>query len=131
MMKLKRKRMHSTVIDITHNFPSLNKFYASKHWGYRKNEKLKFNKYLDSLNINFPSKDIDLEQRTYTMSVKNFTRMDNDNVIMICKFVNDYLKTNGYIKDDSRKYFREVSIHTCEKQKEDDRRCSITIEFSC
>lgn len=94
--------MHTTVIDITHNFPSLNKFYASKHWGYRKNEKLKFNKHLDSLSIDFPSKDIDLELRTYSMSVKNFTRMDNDNVIMVCKFVNDYLKANGYIKDDTR-----------------------------
>lgn len=123
--------MHTTVIDITHNFPSLNKFYASKHWGYRKNEKLKFNKHLDSLSIDFPSKDIDLELRTYSMSVKNFTRMDNDNVIMVCKFVNDYLKANGYIKDDTRKYFRAVSIHTHEKEKEDQRRCSVTIEFSC
>ena len=110
-------------IDITHDFPSLNKFYASKHWGYRKNEKLKFFKYLDSLNLKLP-----LLCEEYHLSVENYTRMDTDNVVMISKFISDYLKLHEAIKDDSNRIFTNLHLRSVRTDRKDIRaRATITL----
>ena len=96
------------VIPIPIDFPSLNKFYASKHWGYRKGQKLKFFKYLESLEIKCNKQYAD----NCFIYVENYTRMDTDNVVMLSKFTADFLKQNGFIKDDSNRIYTDLYIRS-------------------
>ena len=86
--------------------PSLNAFYASKHWIVRKKAKDKFKaQVLEQLNQLDP---ITFEQ----VSVRLETNLgyDIDNCIMAVKFGMDAFKDWGGIKDDTKKYFPKLTI---------------------
>lgn len=86
--------------------PSLNAFYAAKHWAMRKKAKDKFKaEILEQLEaydkITFKSVSVKLEV--------NY-RYDIDNSVMACKFAMDAFKEWGGIQDDSPKYFKRLLI---------------------
>ena len=51
---------------------------------------------------------------TYKIDLVHNTRYDCDNVIITIKFISDYLKDNGYVTDDSKKYFKSLSIRVAD-----------------
>jgi len=86
--------------------PSLNAFYASKHWIVRKKAKDKFKaEILDQLNQFDPVKYKKIKIRAEV----NY-RYDIDNCIMAVKFAMDAFKEWGGIEDDSPKYFNKMTI---------------------
>ena len=86
--------------------PSLNSFYASKHWIVRKKAKDKFKEeILEQLN--------QYDKVTFKcISVKALVnyRYDLDNSIMCIKFALDGFKDWGGIPDDTKAYVSKVSI---------------------
>ena len=94
--------------------PSLNSFYASKHWIVRKKAKDKFKAELLE----------QLEQYDKITFKKVIVRLetnlgyDIDNCIMAVKFGMDALKDWGGIEDDTKKYFPKLTIiHNSELEK--------------
>ena len=86
--------------------PSLNAFYASKHWIVRKKAKDTFKEdFLNQLNqydkIEFKSVSVRLETNL---------GYDIDNCIMAVKFAMDALKDWGGVKDDTKVYFPKLTI---------------------
>ena len=81
--------------------PSLNQFYAGKHWTVRSKKKEQYWKYIAT----------ELEQLDrfhmdrFSVSVRYNCRYDVDNAIVCSKFLADYLRNNGYVDDDTPKYF--------------------------
>ncbi len=94
--------------------PSLNSFYASKHWIVRKKAKDKFKAELLE----------QLEQYDKITFKKVIVRLetnlgyDIDNCIMAVKFGMDAFKDWGGIADDTKKYFPKLTIvHNPELEK--------------
>jgi|TARA_R110000822_G_scaffold35184_8_gene99308 hypothetical protein len=86
--------------------PSLNSFYASKHWIIRKKAKDKFKaEILDQLMKYDPVK----FKNVRVVAEVNY-RYDIDNCIMAVKFAMDAFKDWGGIEDDSPKYFKKMVI---------------------
>ena len=86
--------------------PSLNAFYASKHWIVRKKAKDKFKaEILEQLNqydkVQFKEVAVRLETNL---------GYDVDNCIMAVKFGMDAFKDWGGIPDDTKKYFPKLTI---------------------
>ena len=86
--------------------PSLNAFYASKHWIVRKKAKDTFKEdFLNQLNqydkVEFKSVSVRLETNL---------GYDIDNCIMAVKFAMDALKDWGGVKDDTKVYFPKLTI---------------------
>jgi hypothetical protein len=86
--------------------PSLNSFYASKHWIVRKKAKDKFkSEILEQLNqydkVEFKQVNVRLETNL---------GYDIDNCIMAVKFGMDAFKDWGGIADDTKKYFPKLTI---------------------
>lgn len=86
--------------------PSLNAFYAGKHFTYRSAAKKKFKaEVLEQLNqydqIQFKSMQVRAEV--------NY-RYDIDNCIMAIKFAVDAFKDWGGIQDDTKKFFPKLTI---------------------
>jgi hypothetical protein len=86
--------------------PSLNAFYASKHWTARVKAKELASKEVMSQLLKY-----DLEQITdvHILCRVNY-RYDIDNAIMAVKFALDAFKTWGGVKDDSRKYVHSLKL---------------------
>jgi hypothetical protein len=86
--------------------PSLNAFYASRHWTVRKKAKdLHSDEVLAQLYA------YDCEQITDVhIHCKVNYRYDIDNSIMAVKFALDAFKTWGGVKDDSRKYVHSLKL---------------------
>ncbi len=86
--------------------PSLNAFYASKHWTARVKAK-----ELASREVMSQLEKYDLEQITdvHILCRVNY-RYDIDNAIMAVKFALDAFKTWGGVKDDSRKYVKSLKM---------------------
>jgi hypothetical protein len=86
--------------------PSLNAFYASKHWTARVKAK-----ELASKEVMSQLEKYDLEQITdvHILCRVNY-RYDIDNAIMAVKFALDAFKTWGGVKDDSRKYVKSLKM---------------------
>lgn len=86
--------------------PSLNAFYASKHWTFRSTAKNKFVteilKQLETYDLK-PIVHVTVECRV------NY-KYDLDNSIMAVKFALDAFKRWGGIKDDSRAYVRRINM---------------------
>lgn len=86
--------------------PSLNAFYSSKHWTFRKKEKDKW------------KAEIDRELQRYDITpytaakihIRCNYRYDVDNSIMVAKFIGDSLVDLGFLPDDSPKYVREIKL---------------------
>jgi hypothetical protein len=86
--------------------PSLNAFYASKHWTARVKAKELASKEVMSQLLKY-----DLEQITDVhIHCKVNYRYDIDNAIMAVKFALDTFKTWGGVKDDSRKYVHSLKL---------------------
>jgi hypothetical protein len=86
--------------------PSLNAFYASRHWTARVKAKELASKDVMSQLLKY-----DLEQITdvHILCRVNY-RYDIDNAIMAVKFALDAFKTWGGVKDDSRKYVHSLKL---------------------
>jgi hypothetical protein len=86
--------------------PSLNAFYASKHWTARVKAKELASREVMSQLLKY-----DLEQITdvHILCRVNY-RYDIDNAIMAVKFALDTFKTWGGVKDDSRKYVHSLKL---------------------
>lgn len=86
--------------------PSLNAFYASKHWTVRAKAKDKHcGEVLDQL---YTYDCVPITQVHITCLV-NY-RYDVDNSIMAVKFALDALKKWGAIRDDSPKYVEQIKL---------------------
>lgn len=85
--------------------PSLNQFYAGGHWTKRTKAK---SEYFDLFDEHF--KFVDFKLKTLQIRVEKNNRFDVDNSIIAIKFLADYLKANGYIKDDTPAIFNKLSI---------------------
>jgi Holliday junction resolvase RusA-like endonuclease len=86
--------------------PSLNQFYSSKHWTFRK--KLK-----DELNAEILAQLEQYDPVTYEgleVYLRCNYRMDLDNCIMAVKFVVDAFNKWGGLEDDSPKYFQKIRM---------------------
>jgi len=86
--------------------PSLNSFYASKHWIVRKKAKDKFKgEILDQLKGFDPVR----FEKVIIRAEVNY-RYDIDNCIMAVKFAMDAFKDWGGIPDDTKAYVCKVTI---------------------
>lgn len=98
-----------SVVDISVNVgkvPSLNAFYAGKHWIVRQKAKNKFkSEILDQLNQYDP-----IKLKSVTIRAEVNYRYDVDNCIMVVKFAMDAFKEWGGIDDDNPKHFNKLQI---------------------
>jgi hypothetical protein len=104
--------------------PSLNSFYAGSHWTKRKKAKdaaLETIKEQLGYNTGAP-------YNSFRVIAYVRYRYDLDNSIIAVKFTSDALKTLGWIKDDSPKYFRYLLLVWSEQIPRDE--AQITIELS-
>lgn len=86
--------------------PSLNQFYAGKHFAVRQKYKKEYNEHIkEALSQIDP-----FHADTFKICMVHNTRYDCDNTILSIKFLSDYLKDNGYVTDDSKKYFKGLDI---------------------
>jgi|31_taG_2_1085359.scaffolds.fasta_scaffold22315_3 hypothetical protein len=86
--------------------PSLNAFYASKHWIVRKKAKDAFKtEILGQLN-----KYDKITFKQVTVRLETNLGYDIDNCIMAVKFGMDAFKDWGGIPDDTKKYFPKLTI---------------------
>ena len=86
--------------------PSLNAFYASKHWTVRKNAK---DKHCDEVLAQLYTMDCVPIHQVHITCLVNY-RYDVDNAIMAVKFALDAFKTWGGVKDDSPKYVQQIIL---------------------
>lgn len=86
--------------------PSLNKIYAGKHWAVRKKYK---DDYKKECQKELAKVDTFVADRIH-FSITYNSRLDIDNGILVSKFLADALVEDGYIKDDSPKYYDKVVI---------------------
>jgi len=86
--------------------PSLNAFYASRHWTARVKAK-----ELISREVMWQLDKYDLQEiKDVHIHCKVNYRYDIDNAIMAVKFALDAFKTWGGVKDDSRKYVHSLKL---------------------
>jgi hypothetical protein len=86
--------------------PSLNAFYASKHWTARVKAK-----ELASKEVMSQLEKYDLQEiKDVHIHCKVNYRYDIDNAIMAVKFALDTFKAWGGVKDDSRKYVHSLKL---------------------
>ena len=86
--------------------PSLNQLYAGKFWTYRVGQK---EKYFSGIARALEGHDKWTMER-FDVHLRYNSRYDLDNSIVAVKFLADYLRYNGYVHDDTPKYFVELRI---------------------
>lgn len=86
--------------------PSLNAFYASKHWTVRAKAK---DKHCGEVLEQLQEYDCVPIQHVYITCKVNY-RYDIDNSIMAVKFALDAFRKWGGVKDDSRAYVRKLKM---------------------
>lgn len=86
--------------------PSLNQLYAGKFWTYRHGQK---EKYFIGIARSLEGHDRWTMDR-FAVHLRYNSRYDLDNSIVAVKFLADYLRYNGYVYDDTPKYFVELRI---------------------
>jgi hypothetical protein len=85
--------------------PTLNTFYAGRHFSVRTKHKKDYWKHIkDSLDAYDK-----WTMESFSIEVIYNCRYDVDNAICCSKFLSDYLKENGYVPDDTPKYFTKQS----------------------
>lgn len=81
--------------------PSLNKWYSGKHWSIRKKQKESYTAHIrEQLEAIDP-----FTMERFAVDVAYNCRYDVDNAITCVKFLADYLRSSGYVADDTPKYF--------------------------
>ena len=86
--------------------PSLNKFYAGKHWSIRKKYK---DEYTKICKAELEKYDISPFEN-YEVHVRYNCRYDVDNTIMVSKFLSDTFTSLDLVADDSNKYYTRLCI---------------------
>lgn len=86
--------------------PSLNAYYAGGHWTKRKKAK---DLYLANIKSFFEDYD-EFNAKTFRIDLTYNSRYDCDNAIIAVKFLADSITHLNIVKDDSKKYFQEMSI---------------------
>lgn len=86
--------------------PSLNAYYAGGHWTKRKKAK---DLYLANIKSFFSDYD-PFSAKTFRIDLTYNSRYDCDNAIIAVKFLADSITHLNIVKDDSKKYFQEMSI---------------------
>ena len=86
--------------------PSLNAFYASRHWTVRKKAK---DLHCDEVLAQLYAMDCVQITDVHITCLVNY-RYDVDNSIMAVKFALDAFKTWGGVKDDSRTYVQSLKM---------------------
>lgn len=81
--------------------PSLNKWYSGKHWAVRKKQKETYSKAIGAELERIDPFTMD----RFAIDVQYNCRYDVDNAITCVKFLADYLRGDGYVADDTTKYF--------------------------
>jgi hypothetical protein len=106
-MNLTPTSLNDAVISVeVGKVPSLNAFYASKHWIMRKKAKDKFKaEILEQLNQYDK-----VQYKAVSVRLETNLGYDIDNCIMAVKFGMDAFKDWGGIPDDTKKYFPKLSI---------------------
>lgn len=85
---------------------SLNSLYAGKHWTYRKKIKDEYKKIVETELARYDHH----SAKSCTLHIRYNTRADVDNNVLVSKFVADTLVANGWIPDDSPKYYHKLTI---------------------
>ena len=119
MKKRKNKEIEITLGKV----PSLNSFYSGSHWTKRKRAKdAALQEIKEQLGFNTAP-----AYRSFSISAYVRYRYDLDNSIIAVKFTSDALKTLGWIKDDSPKYFRHLVLVWKEEIPKDAAKIQITL----
>lgn len=100
------KKEYKEVVFCLPKPPSLNQFYAGKHFAVRQKYKKEYNAHIKKALEEFDQ----FYSETYKIDIVHNTRYDCDNVILAIKFLADYLKDNGYVTDDTKRYFKGLNI---------------------
>ena len=95
--------------------PSLNQYYAGKHFSVRLKHK---KEYFNALEEAFKNYD-EFFAETFDIDVFHNSRYDTDNCILAVKFTADYLRHRGWVKDDTKKYFKKLSIKVDDEMSKD------------
>lgn len=95
---------HTKIVIELGKIPSLNKFYSSPHWTFRSKEKTKWKSIISE------QLDYDFQFEYCVITAKVNYRYDLDNCIMAIKFTQDALVDAGMVRDDNKKFIREVRI---------------------
>ena len=95
--------------------PSLNQFYAGKHWTARSSKKNIYWKHIGSALDGLDKFHMD----SFSICVRYNCRYDVDNAIVCAKFLADYLRNNGYVDDDTPKYFKSQKTQYDESLEKD------------
>ena len=119
-----KKRKNKEIVLTLGKVPSLNSFYAGSHWTKRKKAK---DAALETIKEQLGYY-TGAAYNSFRVSAYVRYRYDLDNSIIAIKFTSDALKTLGWIKDDSPKYFRRLSMVWSEQVPKD--KAEITIELS-
>jgi len=85
---------------------SLNTLYAGKHWTFRKRVKDEYKKIVEEELSRYDR----YRAEACTIHIRYNSRADVDNIVLVSKFVADTLVGNGWIPDDSPKYYHKLTI---------------------
>jgi|14BtaG_2_1085337.scaffolds.fasta_scaffold03846_7 hypothetical protein len=86
--------------------PSLNQYYAGKHWAIRKKHKDDYSKICKEELEKYDAFTMD----SYEIHITYNSRHDVDNIILVSKFLSDTLVAMGSVKDDGNKYYKRLNI---------------------
>lgn len=86
--------------------PSLNKFYAGKHWGYRKKMADEYKGLVKEALAAFDP----IHFSIFRLDIYYNHRYDCDNAILCSKFVADALVSEGFVENDTPTYFKSIKI---------------------
>lgn len=103
--------------------PSLNQFYAGKHWIVRKKHKDNYKNQLDLIFNEYE----EFTAETFEIHIQHNSRFDVDNCILSVKFLADYLRDREWVLDDTKKYFKKFSISVNEELNKDEFRATIVL----
>lgn len=85
---------------------SLNKWYANRHWSFRNKEK----EFWSSTFIRLlPKRTKKIDK--YMITLKFNSRLDASNTVPMIKILEDTMKKEQYIVDDSKKYCKGIRIY--------------------
>lgn len=87
--------------------PSLNQFYSGRHYAVRSKYKKTYWEKIQKVLEGFDK----WHMESMSIHVYYNCRYDVDNAICCSKFLADYLRNNGYIDDDSPRFFTSQSTH--------------------
>jgi hypothetical protein len=105
-MRLSDTRQLKTYKVVVGKVPSLNAFYASRHWTVRKKAK---DLHCDEVLAQLYTFDCVPITDVHITCLVNY-RYDVDNSIMAVKFALDAFKKWGAIRDDSPKYVKQIKL---------------------